>query len=166
MVTRMTRRGVTLVEMMIAVAVMSVVFLLGPALLTNITKFVRLNKARIETQRSARDSLNTVNQTLRQASAATITISNETGQPPFSSITFSTVDGRNLKMYQSGKSLNFVQNNSTTTIASGLRYVAFSYPRTDNSYILSVSVTYEQDTYQGGTKALQMAIEKVRVMND
>lgn len=158
--------GVTLVEMMIATAVLGIVFALGPGLLTNITRFARLSKARIETQRAARDSLNQINQSLRQAEASSITITSEPGQPPFSSITFDTVDDRSLKFFQSGKELRFVQDNSTTTLADGLRYIAFTYPRTDNSKILSVSVTYEKDTYQGGTKALQMAIEKVRIMND
>ncbi len=151
---------------MIATAIMGIVFVLGPRILTNITRFVQLNRARIETQRAARDTLNLVNQALRQATASTIIITNETSQPPCSAITFTTIDGRSLKFYQSGKVLSFVQNTATSTVVGGLRYIAFTYPRTDDDNILSVSVTFEQDTYQGGTKALQMAIEKVRVMND
>jgi hypothetical protein len=46
-----------------------------------------------------------------------------------------------------------------------LRYIAFTYARTDDPSILSVSITTEKETYESGTKALQMAIEKVRVMN-
>ena len=33
------------------------------------------------------------------------------------------------------------------------------------STILSISITFEKATYEGGTKALQMAVEKVRIMN-
>jgi len=160
------RRGVTLVEVLIAISILGVVFALGPSILTNITRFSRLSRARLETQRNARDGLNQINQSLRQAEASSIVISNETSQSPFSSITFNTVDGRTIKFFQKGDDLNFVQNGSTVAVADGLRYIAFSYPRTDNSKIVSVSVTFEKDTYQGGTKALQMAIEKVRIMND
>lgn len=159
-------RAVTLVEVMIAVAILGIVFSIGPTLLTNLTRFSRLSRARLETQRNARDSLNQINQALRQASASSIVISNEALQSPFSSIGFWTVDGRWLKFYQQGRDLMFVQNTSTRTVADGLRYIAFSNPRTDNSSIISVSVTFERDTYQGGSKALQMAIEKVRIMND
>ncbi len=158
--------GVTLTEVMITVAILGIVVTLGPGILTNITRFSRLSSARIETQRSARDSLNQINQALRQAKAGTVLVSNETSQPPFSLISFSTIDGRSVRFYQSGKNLMFVQNSSTSTLAGGLRYLAFTYPRTDNSKIVSVSVTFEKDTYQGGSKALQMAIEKVRIMND
>ena len=166
MVIRRARRGTTLIEIMVAVAILGIVFSIGPALLTNVTRFSRLSSARIETQRNARDALNLINQALRQASASSIVVSNEPSQAPFSSISFTTADGRWLKFYQSGTSLSFVQNTSTNTIADGLRYIAFSYPRTDDSDIVSVSVTFQKDTYQGGSKALQMAIEKVRIMND
>jgi prepilin-type N-terminal cleavage/methylation domain-containing protein len=160
-----SQRGVTLTELMIAVAILGIVFTVAPKLLINITRFFRLSNARIETQRAARDALGQINQTLRQATATSVVITQETSQPPASSIAFSTIDGRWLKYYQSGKDLEFVNNTSTRALASGLRYIAFSHPRSDDSTILSVSVTFEKDTYQGGTKALQMAIEKVRVMN-
>jgi prepilin-type N-terminal cleavage/methylation domain-containing protein len=158
--------GFTLVELMMTTAILGVIFLFGPGILTNITKFSRLNSARLETQRNARTALDQINKSLRQASAATIVITQQSSQPPYSMISFSTVDGRNLSYYQQGKSLYFGSNVSTISICTGLRYIAFAYPRTDDSGILSVSLTFEKDTYQGGTKALQMAIEKVRVMNN
>ena len=158
-------KGFTLTEMLITCAILGVIFSLGPSILTGITRFTKLNTARIETQRNARDSLGQINRSLRQGSAASVCVSQESGQPPYSSIQFSTVDGRALKFYQINKDLKFVNNGSTTTLAQGLNYIAFSYPRTDDSNIISVSLTFEQDTYQGGVKALQMAIEKVRIMN-
>jgi prepilin-type N-terminal cleavage/methylation domain-containing protein len=157
--------GFTLTEIMITVAILGIVMMVGPNLLLSITRFSRLSRARIETQRSARIALNQINQSLRQASSSSITVSQETGQPPLSSVSFSTVDNRNMKFYQSGKNLYYVLNGSTRTLSDGLRYIAFSYPRTDDATIMSVSLTFEKDTYQGGSKALQMAIEKVRIMD-
>ncbi len=162
---RKKSRGFTLIEMMITVAIVGIIAMMVPTILTNVTQFFRLSSARLETQRAARDTLSQINQALRQAQASTIVISQETGQPPISSISFTTIDGRSLKYYQNNKSLNYVVSGSTKTLSDGLRYIAFSYPRTDDSNILSVSVTFEKDTYHGGTKALQMAIEKVRIMN-
>jgi uncharacterized protein (TIGR02599 family) len=167
MVRKLNRqRGFTLIEAMISVTILGIVFSLGPSLLKNMTRFSRLSTARIETQRNARDALNQINQSLRQASAGSIVISNEASQSPFSSISFTTVDGRAMKFYQQSDDLKFVQAGSTVAVADGLRYIAFSYPRTDNFKIVSVSVTFEKATYEGGAKALQMAIEKVRIMND
>jgi type II secretory pathway component PulJ len=151
---------------MIAIAIMGIMFTVGPTLLINITRFSRLSQARLETQRSARESLSIINRTIRQAQKSTISISQETNQPPYSSISFSTVDGRTMKYYQSGLNLFQVQNGSTRTLEQNLKYIAFTYPRTDDSSILSVSVTFEKSTYEGASKALQMAIEKVRIMND
>lgn len=154
-----------MIEIMISVAILGIIMMTAPTLLLNITRFMRLSNARIETQRAARDALSRINQSLRQATADSVIITQETNQPPSSSISFSTIDGRSLKYFQSGKYLSFHNGTSTTTIVDGLRYIVFSYPRSDDSTILSVSVTFEKDTYQGGTKALQMAIEKVRIMN-
>jgi uncharacterized protein (TIGR02599 family) len=158
-------RGFTLVEMMIVVAILGIIAMVVPRMITNVIKFTRLSTARIETQRMARDALSRINQSIRQGIASTVIISQETGQPPLSSITFSTSDGRTVKYYQSNNKLNFVNGTSTSTLSQDLLCIAFTYPRTDDTSILSVSITTQKDTYENGTKALQMAIEKVRIMN-
>jgi prepilin-type N-terminal cleavage/methylation domain-containing protein len=159
-------QGTTLMELMIVVAILGIVVTVAPTFLKNITRFNNLTTARLETQRSARDSLSQIMKGLHQAQASTIVLSQESSQFPYSSVSFSTIDGRTLKYYQQGNDLKFVSNGSTTTLAKGLRYIAFSYPRTDDDGIISVSLTFEKSTYEGGSKTLQMAIEKVRVMND
>jgi prepilin-type N-terminal cleavage/methylation domain-containing protein len=164
--TRRTIRGFTLTELMIVVAVLGVVGTMGSSLIKNMIKFNRLNTARLDTQRGARDSLSQINRNLRQAKASTIVVSQEAGQPPYSALYFDSVDNRVMKYYQQDKKLYVVSNGSTSTLADNLRTIAFAFPRTDDPGILSVSVTFEKETYEGSSKALQMAIEKVRVMND
>ena len=159
------KKGTTLVEVMIVVAILGVVFAVAPRIIMSATQFYRLNTARVETQRAARDTLSQVNRSLRQALTSSITISQVTGQPPCSLISFTTVDGRLLKFFQQNNELMYLVNTSTNVLAQNLRYIAFTHPRTDDPDIVSVSVTFEKATYQGGTKALQMAIEKVRIMN-
>ena len=44
-------KGFTLVEMMITVAIVGIVAMIMPSIMMNITRFFRLNTARIETQR-------------------------------------------------------------------------------------------------------------------
>ncbi len=157
--------GVTLVELMIAISILGLIVTILPGLLKSITRFSRLNTARLETVRDARDSLGQINKALRQAVADSIQISHNTSQPPYSKIYFQTIDGRNMSYYQDGKYLKFSINGSERPLTENLRYIAFTYPRTDDAKIISVSITLEKSTYEGGSKALQMAIEKVRIMN-
>lgn len=158
-------------ELMVAVAIMGVVMIGAPQFFTRIYQFIRLTQARSEIQKNARGALANINRELRQAVASSIVIDQVSGQPPHSRITFTRYkpDGSTAEVsyYQSGKKLyqSFSGSSSGRLVAENLRYLAFSYPRTDDDAIISLSVTFERETYEGGTKALQMAVEKVRIMN-
>ncbi len=67
-----------------------------------------------------------------------------------------------MMFYQNGKSLYQVAG-STTLISNNVQYIAFTYPRTDDPTIMSVALTMEKATYQGGYKALELSIQKVRI---
>ena len=170
MVTPRRRKGYTLMELMVVVAILGVIVSAAPRLLNGIYRFSRLSTARLEIQKNARGALSNINRGLRQAQASSISISQLNGMPPHSKITFNRYkpDGtlETLSYYQSGKKLYMSSSGSAgKAIADDLRYVAFTYPKSDDEYIISVSITFERATYEGGTKALQMAVEKVRIMN-
>ncbi|OGR89575.1 MAG: hypothetical protein A3A86_08630 [Elusimicrobia bacterium RIFCSPLOWO2_01_FULL_60_11] len=163
-------KGMTLVEIMVTLTIMLLVVGIGPSVMTNMSRFWRLTSARANVQKNARISLDIINRNLREATASSVIISQRSGQPPYSWITFSIDKGEgdalgDYGVYQEGKHLYYMKNGSTGTLAENLRFVAFTYPRTDNSGIISVSMTFEEDTFAGHTKALQLSIEKVRVMN-
>jgi hypothetical protein len=124
-----------------------------------------LSNARIELQRDGRDVMGLVTKPLRQAVCSTISISRYGSQPPYSKINFTDVDGNVLSYYQDGRNLKMVVSGSTKTITSNLRYVTFLFPRSDDMSIISVALTLEKSTFEGRTKFLHMASEKVRVMN-
>ncbi|HBE88340.1 MAG TPA: hypothetical protein DDW67_04275 [Elusimicrobia bacterium] len=165
------RPGYTLMELMIVVAIMGVLVLSAPQIFTKVYQFVRLATARAEIQKNAREALSNVNRELRQAVATSIVIDQRSGQPPHSRITFNRykADGSigTVSYYQQGRRLYLALDGAAEgrLVADNLRYLAFSYPRTDDSDIISLSVTFEKETYEGGAKALQMAVEKVRIMN-
>src|SRR5436189_633563 len=99
------QNGFTLIEIMVVVAILGVIGVMGGQLIKNIIRFSRLNTARLETQRGARDSLSNINRNLRQAISSTIVVSQEPGQPPYSSLRFNSVDTRYIKYYQENKKL-------------------------------------------------------------
>lgn len=157
--------GFTLTEAMLVVAIIGTIALIGPQLFTRIFQFYTQNTARVEIQRDLRVSLDLIDRKLRQASAASVSVSQLSSQPPYSSISFTTVDGSTVTYSQSGHNLLQTVNGKQKTLSPNLQYLAFTYPQTDINTVLSVSITMQKTTFSGRTAALQMAVTKVRVMN-
>ena len=150
---------------MIVVSILGVLMIVGPNLYVQVRRFFFLSSARLELQRDARNMLELMTRRLRQAQSATLVMDQVPGQPYYSRVTFTDVDSKYTVYYQSGKKLMMVVNNSTSTLTTNLRYLAFALPKSDDMGIVSVSLTLEKSIYQGQTKALHMASEKVRVLN-
>jgi prepilin-type N-terminal cleavage/methylation domain-containing protein len=169
MVKPLGNRGYTLLETVLVVALVGVLALVAPRLFLEITRYLRLSNAQYEIQRDSKTALAAINRALRQAEASTIVISNASGQPPYSKITFekyvSSTQSRTISFYQQGSTLYAQDETGTRVVCKNLRYIVFTFPRTDDAYIMSVSITMEKATYQGQAKALQLAVEKVRIMN-
>lgn len=159
------RAGYSLTEMMMVVAIMGILATVGPTLLIGVQNFFLMTSARYEVQRDARATLDTVNRYLRQAVAGTIVIDTPSGQGPYSRIRFRHVDGRYMEFRQNGSSLVQVIENRVSTITKNLAYIAFTYPRTDDPSIVSVSITMSKNIQLGRKKVLELTIQKVRVMN-
>ncbi|MFN0118270.1 MAG: type II secretion system protein J [Elusimicrobiota bacterium] len=157
--------GYTLIEVMISVAIIGVIASTAPNLIIQLRRFFQLSNTKLEIQREARSVMNLVTRNLRQAQSSTIVIDQASAaEPYYSRISYTDVNGNYLRFYQEGRNLKLVDV-STRTIASNIRYIAFSLPRTDDMGIVSVSFTLEKGTYESKTKALHMASEKVQVMN-
>ena len=131
-----------------------------------IVRFTRLSQVRAEIQRDARTIFDVIGRDVRQAMASTITVDAASNQPPYSRIQFTRIDGDTVSYYQEGGKLMHTRNIMVKELTDDVRYIAFTYPRTDDDQIVSVSLTLEQLTYEGGTKAIQLSVEKVRVMNE
>lgn len=156
----------TLVELMMVVAIIGILALVGPPIIRNIGRFFILSNARSEIQAEARSAVSVMTRTLREAQSATIRIDRATGQPYYSRITFTKIQGSAMSFYQSGTNLVQLSSGTVrTTLSKNLKYLAFTFPRSDDMTIVSVSMTLEKAIYEGQTKALHMASEKVQVMN-
>ena len=159
------RRGYTMTEMMMVVAIIGILASVGPTLLIGMQNFFLMTTARNEVQRDARATLDTVNRYLRQAVYSTIVIDTPSGQGPYSRIRFKHVDGRYMEFRQSGSSLIQQIGNTTSTVTKNLVYIAFTFPRTDDPTIVSVSITMGKNIQLGRRKVLELTIQKVRIMN-
>ncbi len=160
-----SQKGYTLVEAMVTVAIVGGLAAVSAPLLRNMTNFWRLTTARYEIERDARHSLDLMNRFLRQAQANSIVLDEVAGQPPYSRITFTTISGMSMQFYQTGNQLFMKQGTDVVAISKRLGFVAFTFPKTDDNTILSVAMTMQSPTYLGGSKALQLSIQKVRIMN-
>jgi len=159
------RRGVTLVEMMIAVAILGAVVLIAPAIFLQIQRINLLFTAKSGVQQDVRAGIDMMTRRLREAQAATVVIDSLSGQPPYSRISFTSVNGTDYSFYQRNKELYISENGGAKKLSDNLRYLSFTFPRSDDPTIVSVSITMEKSTYESQTKALQLSIEKVRIMN-
>jgi prepilin-type N-terminal cleavage/methylation domain-containing protein len=160
-----SRAGYTLTELMIVVAILGSVSTVGPLLLTQLQNFYLMNTARGEIGRDARTSLDFINRMLRQAVDGTIVIDTPSGQGPYSRIRMRHVDGRYLEFRQSGSDLLAVVGNNTSVLSKNLIYVAFTFPRSEDPTIVSVSLTMGKSIQLGRRKVLELTIQQVRVMN-
>ncbi|HAM35285.1 MAG TPA: hypothetical protein DEB40_11530 [Elusimicrobia bacterium] len=160
------RGGYTLSELMIVVAILGALSSVGPILLLNLNNFYLTTTARSEVQRDARVALDNINRFLRQGVASSITIDTPASNGgPYSRIRFLHVDNRAIQFYQNGNRLIRSINGNESTISGNLLYVAFSYPRSDDPSIVSVSMTMGKNVQLGQRKVLELTIQKVRIMN-
>lgn len=148
-----------------SVAIISILGSIAPPMLIQMKRFIVQNTARNDVQRDARHSLDIINRMMRQAKGLTIVIDQLSGQPPYSRVAFTTIQGRTVSFWQDNKKLYASIDGRTTELARDLRFIAFTFPRTDSITIVSVAMTMEQLSFEGTTKALELSIEKVRVMN-
>lgn len=166
---RLGRAGYTLTELMMVVAIIGILALVGPTMMINMQNFFLMTSARYEIQRDARTSLDLMNRFIRQAYQTSIVIDTPAGQGPYSHITFSLPDGRVMQFKQNGSKLLQVVTDTagthTTTLTTNLIYIAFTFPHTDDTSIVSVSVTMGKQIQLGRRKVLELTIQKVRVMN-
>ena len=164
------RNGWTLVELMIVAAITGILASITPTIITQTTKFFILSKTKLELQEQARAIMYILTRELRQAQSNSITIDGALNQPYYSRIVFTKIGGTQImKFAQSGTNLilTTISNNHTdnNTLTKNLVYLAFTFPKSDDMTIVSVSLTLQEQIYNGQLKAMHMASEKVRVMN-
>jgi prepilin-type N-terminal cleavage/methylation domain-containing protein len=162
---RSRRRGYSLVELMLVVAILGVISSVGPLLMNQLQNFFLMSDARTEIERDARASLDIINRELRQAKSSTIILDAKSGNPPYSRIRFTHVNGNGMSFYQDGAKLMMTNGTDQNILTKNLVYIAFTFPQTDNPTIVSTAISMGKNIQLGRRKVLELTIQKVRVMN-
>jgi prepilin-type N-terminal cleavage/methylation domain-containing protein len=166
------RSGVTLMELMVVLGIVSILFTVAAPILLQANRQFIMVRTKVQLQQEARGIMYVITRALRQAQANSIVITRaSTSQPYYSKITFTTEQSsttlvsNNYVFQQQGMVLYQLINSQQRVLSSNLNYLAFTFPRSDDMSMISVSITLQKGIYEGRTKALHMASEKVRVMN-
>jgi prepilin-type N-terminal cleavage/methylation domain-containing protein len=164
MVKLKSQNGFTLPEVIVVMTMVMILALVAPRLFTDMIRFYQFHNAKIDVQRDARVSLDVVNRFLRQGLQSSVTIDQLAGQPPYSRITFQMPNSETVEFYQKGNQLYQV-GLSTSVLSQNLQTLSFMYPRTNDPSIISVSMTMSKPTFRNDADVVEVAIEKIRVMN-
>jgi prepilin-type N-terminal cleavage/methylation domain-containing protein len=163
--------GTTLPELMVVLAILGVLFTIGPSLFNNTFKLWKITEAKTETQRDARITLNLIESLLRQASISSIVLTRDaTTQPPYSKVQFTLPSGDTYHFYQSGTNLWIYHLSPTAVvhnrvIANNLRYISFGYPVSSDETLLSVSLCFQKGTFGQETKNFYLSTQRIKIMN-
>ena len=166
MVTRARgRAGFTMTELLMVAVIVGILASISARIMLQVNRYFIMTNTRAELQREARAIMYVINRNLRQASASSVTLDRASGQPFYSRLTFTKIQGQTMSFAQNGTRLVQTVGGKSSVLTKNVKYVAFTLPRSDDLGVVSVSVTLEKSIYQGRTKALHMASEKVRIMN-
>jgi prepilin-type N-terminal cleavage/methylation domain-containing protein len=159
--------GVTLIETIVVVAILGLVFSIWPQIMKQSIVFLGMHRARLETNRDARNSMEIVISKLRQASASSITVDRAPLQPPYSRIRF-FIGGSENVFWQEGVRFMMSENGNEHLLSENLRTVNFTYPDLLKPNLIAVSIAMEKRVLSkraGDVKAVRLAAEKVRIQN-
>lgn len=179
-----SRRGYSLIEIMMVVTILGIIGSVGGLLFKQLQTFYMTVNARDIVQRDDRVSLEIMDRFIRQAQKSTICIDSPGASSPcacmgglataggyWSRICFTTIDGRSLRFYANGSTLTMSLKPSggavydTTNLSRNLCYLAFSFPNTNDPSIINVALATSQAVQLSKQNVLAMSIQKVRVMN-
>jgi prepilin-type N-terminal cleavage/methylation domain-containing protein len=170
-----TQRGATLIELMLAITISAIIGYSFTQVQHYIMRFTLVTQAKQETVQESRTALTVMQKMIQQGNASTFVIDQSTSQPPYSRIYFqaTTPEGvdREFYFYQVGKTLYMDYRNvgaqawRRKVLTLNVRFLSFFYPITSDNRFLSVTLTVSKKTAEQKETFLQMALQKIRILN-
>lgn len=130
-----SERGFTLLQTMLAVAVLGILAALTARLLGQVLRSWVMTRATFEVHQSSRQSRDLLVQALRNASASSVIITRaNTLQPPLSKLCFIDTNGDSRVVFQEGRRLIQGTWSSTTATVSDTHVLLNDYVERFNAY--------------------------------
>ncbi len=140
-----------------------------------ILRFTLVSKAKQETVQESRTALIIMQKMLQQGNASTFVIDQQTGQAPYSRVYFQCLDldgnTREFYFYQIGRYLYMDYRNlndavwKSKILSKNCRFISFFYPESNNNTLMSVNLTISKRTAEQKETFLQMALQKIQILN-
>lgn len=160
-----TRRGFTLVELLIAGAIIGLIVGVVPHFVMGTVTNARVGMVRLKLQGEGRNALTVMQKRIRTARGDSVVVDRlGGGQPAFSRIEFVTVNGSTVSYWQDGVVLWSMDNGRRRALCDDLRAVSFTFPELTDPSVMQIALTLEKPI-MGRTKVVQLVAEPVRVMN-
>lgn len=162
----MKDHGYSLTELMITVAILGMTSMVVSQLLVSTFKLWKMNQTRLEVQRDARTALSLLESALREASADTVVLTrNSSSEPPYSKISYTSVDGESVSFYQSTGRLIMQRAGRFKALSKDLRYITFAYPETTKENLISVALCLEKTAFGATKKDFYLSVQRIKVGN-
>jgi prepilin-type N-terminal cleavage/methylation domain-containing protein len=164
-------RGFTLIELMIAVALLGV----GLGFITNMFlggwRLWKRSYDELMMQRNTRDSIAFITRNLREASPGSVVISTPAGGNMYSAITFQTIRNMKWDFWQNGNRVWYSSTvaggaiTATQFLCTDVGSLNFVYPSLQDSALIDVGFTSVKKPYAGGNTIVVQLVERVLLRN-
>jgi prepilin-type N-terminal cleavage/methylation domain-containing protein len=167
---RSSQRGFNLVELLIAMALMSIGFAIIVTMFVNGWQLWRRSYTELMLQREAREAMTLIARTLREASPGTVRIDTPTGAPKFSKIAFTDARNKGWIFKMTDDRLEHV-----TTMANGMSAtifmmrdvssIIFTYPSFQDRSLIDIGLTCTKVPYGTERPLVVQVVERVIMRN-
>ncbi len=169
------QKGTTLIEMMVALAILSIISYVFTQVQAYIMRFTLVSQAKQETVQESRTALSVMQKMIQQGNASTFVIDQENGAPPYSRLYFQATSpegvDREFYFFQQTRTLVMWYRDvgaaawKQKRLTEKVRLVTFFYPITNDNQLISVNLTISKRTAESKETFLQMALQKIRIQN-
>ncbi len=165
-----SQAGLNLIELLIAMALMSIGFAIIVTMFVNGWQLWRRSYTELMLQREAREAMTLIARTLREASPGTVRIDTPTGGIKFSKISFTDARNKGWIFKLTGETLDHVtvMTNGTSATIFMMRDVTsltFVYPSFQDRSLIDVGLTCKKVPYGTERPIVVQVVERVILRN-
>lgn len=157
--------GITLIELLVVSALIAAFLVILPQLVKSTIGFLTGNIQQTVALREGRDALEQITLGIHSAKNGTLSIDSLAAQPPFSRLTFQTVQLTTTTYWQENNILWMDTGSGPTKLTTSLGRFLVNFPDPSNTKMLDVYLSTEYPLISGGKKKHNFLNEGVELYN-